>query len=131
MDALRNQGRTDGTQTVMPKSSRTFQTTPSEPRGGQQQQRPQETPIDRFFQPGVRITPEMEREYYARGLNKVYGPLTEPYAGLTKEERRIHMQADRMFPSVGQSDQRRRYIIDEMRAAADRQQGNSYSIRIR
>lgn len=44
---------------------------------------------------------------------------------------RIIRQANRLFPWASQQEQRTQYIIDQMNSAADRQQGNSYSLRIR
>jgi hypothetical protein len=42
----------------------------------------------------------------------------------------IEARALKLFPAVSQMKQRTQYIIDQMNAAADRQQGNSYSVRI-
>jgi hypothetical protein len=47
------------------------------------------------------------------------------------EDMTIEERANRLFPTASQGDQRTQYIIDEMRAAADRQQGNSYSIHVK
>jgi hypothetical protein len=44
---------------------------------------------------------------------------------------RFEAQANRLFPMVSQGDQRTKFIVDQMNAAADRKQGNSYSIRVR
>jgi hypothetical protein len=43
----------------------------------------------------------------------------------------IRRRAHSLYPFVSQQDQRTQYIIDEMRASADRQQGNSYSIHVK
>jgi hypothetical protein len=42
----------------------------------------------------------------------------------------LQARANSLFPFVSQQNERTRYIIDEMNAAADRQHGNSYSIRV-
>jgi hypothetical protein len=47
------------------------------------------------------------------------------------EDMTIEERANFLFPWAAQGDQRTQYIIDEMRAAADRQQGNSYSIHVK
>jgi hypothetical protein len=44
--------------------------------------------------------------------------------------RDIRARANALFPFVSQQDERTKYIIEEMRAAADRERGNSYSIRV-
>ena len=43
----------------------------------------------------------------------------------------IEARASKLFPLASQMNERTQYIIDEMNAAADRQQGNSYSIHVR
>jgi hypothetical protein len=43
----------------------------------------------------------------------------------------IEARALKLFPLASQMNKRTQYIVDEMNAAADRQQGNSYSIHVR
>lgn len=43
----------------------------------------------------------------------------------------IIARANKLYPRASQENERTKYITDEMNAAADRQQGNSYSIRVR
>lgn len=43
----------------------------------------------------------------------------------------IEARALKLFPLASQINKRTQYIVDEMNAAADRQQGNSYSIHVR
>jgi TPR repeat protein len=47
------------------------------------------------------------------------------------EDMTIEERAFYLFPGQGAQRERNAYIIDEMRAAADRQQGNSYSIHVK
>ena len=51
--------------------------------------------------------------------------------GSTGIDPQIEARALKLFPLASQSNERTQYIIDEINAAADRQQGNSYSIHVR
>lgn len=51
--------------------------------------------------------------------------------GSTGIDPQIEARALRLFPLASQMKERTQYIIDEMNATADRQQGNSYSIHVR
>jgi hypothetical protein len=63
----------------------------------------------------------------AADLAKPTGPPVDPDQQLMDT---VERRANKLFPWAGQEDERRKYIIDEMNAAANRRQGNSYSIHV-
>jgi hypothetical protein len=72
-----------------------------------------------------------EQARMARQATTPLAQLNTPYADPDQQLlESIERRAVGLFPWAGQEDQRRQYVIDEMRAAANRRQGNSYSIHV-
>jgi len=78
-------------------------------------------------------TPNADK--YRPDLNLLHQQLSkfairqEPVPAEDPIPRDIRARANALYPFVSQQDERTKYIVEEMRAAADRERGNSYSIR--